>query len=828
MKYFKTYEAYRRGVNGVGSLKNTLAVLKKENILRYPSPEDLALAIRKNYEAITGEKYEDEVQMSMDDAIADIVSHFKLDGPEFMAAWDKVVKESAVTEGKKTQTLEVVYQGPIKKYRGDLYKARKEDNGTYTVFLDEPGRQIVEVPASDVRIVESVNEAKLKRGDKITIEFDDEDGDYKAGEYTVIGGSKGGKELEGMGIKIFMTDRELNSIEYTVKESVNDAYNNLEKIFGTDQETMDIFQGIEDNGTVKDMIEFIDEFGNKEMLYRYGIRSTAQIKKLAKTIMNESVNEDRDIIDSLNSMANTDLERIADYADMIKDRMSQGQQLDAWMYSKISDSVKNLNSVHDTMDGNDGVDESVLTEDKDMTFVDYLEILDQKFLDGMKAVRGDNGSDAQIKPTRGDILQNFTLFRNYLSALTKKYKGDKTKLRFLTEKERLFNETFESKYKVGEAANVYKELLKMTSSIGESLTEARLSTVHKAAKKGSYPAVIVVVQDGKVIHQEPVSTPDVAPATFNVMQEKYPKALLHLEDKTGKRLFSESVVTEAKYDKKKLLKAIENSDDAMILVKGKEYIIYNPNNGNDDNAAMWGDKTIVALDPDGDEVEFKYSDIESYNESRKINLKAAHLSSEEYQKAKKLKDFDKEDWEWNSKSGLYDRVNEAANVPSNIEKFAKERGVLRDVKQIARWAEKAGKRITGGTAIGKGYDTLVLDLTYQGSEVYFDTDTGKIKVNGEPVNNWKTFSKAVNESSERDGTEASDGKHKHDDHLEEDIEAMWKKAYGEKFASKYPGVAKIIRQRKITDKREIARIWQETYGENFKEEYPAMWDMLSK
>jgi len=60
------------------------------------------------------------------------------------------------------------------------------------------------------------------------------------------------------------------------------------------------------------------------------------------------------------------------------------------------------------------------------------------------------------------------------------------------------------------------------------------------------------------------------------------------------------------------------------------------------------------------------------------------------------------------------------------------------------------------------------------------------------------------------------------------MEGMWQKAYGEKFSTKYPGVAKIIRQRKIRDPREIARIWKETYGENFKEEYPAMWDMLSK
>ena len=79
----------------------------------------------------------------------------------------------------------------------------------------------------------------------------------------------------------------------------------------------------------------------------------------------------------------------------------------------------------------------------------------------------------------------------------------------------------------------------------DSVNEANKGKVHRAAKKGSYPAVVVVVQDGKVIHQEPVSTPDVAPATFNVMQEKYPKALLHLEDNTGKRLFSESAVTEA-------------------------------------------------------------------------------------------------------------------------------------------------------------------------------------------------------------------------------------------------------------------------------------------
>jgi len=143
MKYFKTFEGYKRGVNGVGSLKNTLAVLKKENILRYPSPEDLAMAIHKNYEAITGEKYEDEVQMSMDDAIADIVSHFKLDGPEFMAAWDRVVKESAVVEN-----YEVIYSdgvSALKKFRTEqqaldfMHKEIKSNKKLKNIAVYKPG-----------------------------------------------------------------------------------------------------------------------------------------------------------------------------------------------------------------------------------------------------------------------------------------------------------------------------------------------------------------------------------------------------------------------------------------------------------------------------------------------------------------------------------------------------------------------------------------------------------------------------------------------------------------------------------------------------------------
>lgn len=78
---------------------------------------------------------------------------------------------------------------------------------------------------------------------------------------------------------------------------------------------------------------------------------------------------------------------------------------------------------------------------------------------------------------------------------------------------------------------------------------------------------------------------------------------------------------EERYDKKKLLKALKNKDDAFILVRGQEYIVYNPDNGNQDNADMWGDKTIFALDQDGEEHEIRYKDIERVSEGLKFGAK---------------------------------------------------------------------------------------------------------------------------------------------------------------------------------------------------------------
>ena len=77
--------------------------------------------------------------------------------------------------------------------------------------------------------------------------------------------------------------------------------------------------------------------------------------------------------------------------------------------------------------------------------------------------------------------------------------------------------------------------------------EASRGKIHKAVKAGDYPATIVVIENGKVVHQETVNTPEAVPAAFNVLQKEYPKAKLHVEDKGGQTLFVEGLEANESY-----------------------------------------------------------------------------------------------------------------------------------------------------------------------------------------------------------------------------------------------------------------------------------------
>lgn len=91
------------------------------------------------------------------------------------------------------------------------------------------------------------------------------------------------------------------------------------------------------------------------------------------------------------------------------------------------------------------------------------------------------------------------------------------------------------------------------------------------------------------------------------------------------------------------------------------------------------------------------------------------------------------------------QINEAARVPSNILDFAKRKGSYATslVKKAATWAEKSGTYISGGTAIGKNYDTIILDMKHQGSEIYINLNDETIELFGEEVTDPKSFKKVL-------------------------------------------------------------------------------------
>jgi len=159
-----------------------------------------------------------------------------------------------------------------------------------------------------------------------------------------------------------------------------------------------------------------------------------------------------------------------------------------------------------------------------------------------------------------------------------------------------------------EDANFHQEMV-TSKAIGaaskSSKTNVDASDISAAAGWSGYAIANGTVQYLNMIGEEGAASKLLAAITKFDLNESA-ELPMFIED---------TLITEAKYDKKKLLKAIKNLDDATITVKGKEYIIYNPDNNNDENTAMWGALTIVALDQDGEEHSFEYSEIEGFSES---------------------------------------------------------------------------------------------------------------------------------------------------------------------------------------------------------------------
>jgi len=107
---------------------------------------------------------------------------------------------------------------------------------------------------------------------------------------------------------------------------------------------------------MKNKIQIYEKLGGA---YRLGESKGEQIFNKMTELLKHRMSEGDDstpeeTVAGLKEMAMGNLERIADYANMILQRMQGGQELDSWMYSQLTISLENLNSVHDAMDGDDG------------------------------------------------------------------------------------------------------------------------------------------------------------------------------------------------------------------------------------------------------------------------------------------------------------------------------------------------------------------------------------------------------------------------------------------------------------------------------------------
>ncbi len=93
--------------------------------------------------------------------------------------------------------------------------------------------------------------------------------------------------------------------------------------------------------------------------YRLGEDGGEQVFNKMTELLKHRISEGdekspEETVAGLKEMAMGNLERIADYSNMILQRMNEGQELSSWMYSQLTIALENLNSVHDAMDGDDG------------------------------------------------------------------------------------------------------------------------------------------------------------------------------------------------------------------------------------------------------------------------------------------------------------------------------------------------------------------------------------------------------------------------------------------------------------------------------------------
>ena len=302
--------------------------------------------------------------------------------------------------------------------------------------------------------------------------------------------------------------------------------------------------------------------------------------------------------------------------------------------------------------------ESTINEVKEMTFGAYLDDLDNRFVDLMKAAKGLNAEGSQEIDMRATINQNFTLFRNYISALKKEYSNELNKELTFS-----INETKEVKEDIDKVAGGFKKGDKVTYLGHPAIVTATKEyngrsfvsvSYDKGTGKTKVSNVLVTSGDVKAVNEIDINDPVMM--RMRAAKDKKPDfgkeygdavKVAYGNDKNAKKLAF------LKKERAQLMRDMEQEAEPEGGPIADEY-------GSKLNRI---DAAIAKL---SGRKEMTYDQAIAEN---KI-LKQAKLSSAEYQKAKKLKGVNKDDYKWNPSESLYikavGRVNEQMDIYDDI------------------------------------------------------------------------------------------------------------------------------------------------------------------
>lgn len=133
---------------------------------------------------------------------------------------------------------------------------------------------------------------------------------------------------------------------------------------------------------------------------------------------------------------------------------------------------------------------------KKQTFSEYLKDLDDRFVDGINAIKGQNGSDDKLENRQSALHSLGSIFRNYISSLQKEYGKDKNQLTFIKEQAEIHNideSNFKGQLSGDSALDISKELSLYVSQIISQPNDGVTYFQLKDKKKGS--TVVTMLKD---------------------------------------------------------------------------------------------------------------------------------------------------------------------------------------------------------------------------------------------------------------------------------------------------------------------------------------------